>query len=203
MSTGQSNGEFSSWTVSSHTVDGWKLVLWCYENHIELILRPPNTTSISQPEDVILFKVFKRVWYEFKETRLRERIEKALRDKIKGGVFLSWEDVCEGVRLAFEQAFIPKYMEAAWKAVGVRPFSHRVEKRLRAKENKSADEMKLKTGVRSVSLAQAMRIANAIEDNDIFGNDGGRKRAKRNKFDVPLTHEEAMALGYTRCGRGV
>ena len=97
---------------------GWRLVLWCYENNLELVLRPPNTTSMSQPEDVTLFKTFKTEWYHFKDERLRVRIDCAMLHKVKGGVFISWNDVTEGVKFAHDKAFQVQYFQSAWRAVG-------------------------------------------------------------------------------------
>jgi hypothetical protein len=69
-----------------------ELILWCHANGIEVILRPPNTSSSTQPEDVILFKVLKRTWTEFKNECLLARILE------KGEATLSWEDVVRGTR---------------------------------------------------------------------------------------------------------
>ena len=44
-----------------------KLIIWCQLNNNVLVLRPPNTSSSSQPEDVILFKVLKKEWVDFQK----------------------------------------------------------------------------------------------------------------------------------------
>jgi hypothetical protein len=77
--------------------------MWCSENHIELVLRPPNTTSKVQPEDVVLFKQLKSTWCQWREDVLLRRID-AL-DAIRKGptglgngkptaVTTTWEGAC-------------------------------------------------------------------------------------------------------------
>jgi hypothetical protein len=174
---------------------GWRLVLWCYENNLELVLRPPNTTSMSQPEDVILFKTFKTEWCHFKDERLRFRIDCAMLHKVKGGVFISWNDVTEGVKFAHDKAFQVQYFQSAWGAVGVRPFNRFVEKRLRMKEGKAEQRRLQKKGVKEISLSKVMELVNMPDSEmaTLNHNNTGRGMAGRIRWGQPLTHEEAVA----------
>ena len=179
---------------------GWGLILWCKEHHLDLVLRPPNTTSISQPEDVILFKQFKKYWYEFKDARLQARVDKAFRDwEQRGtrveGIHLSWADFFEGVNYAYESSFTERNFKSAWSAVGVRPFTRCVEKNLRAKEQAAISRRKKKDAVKMVTLQRAMALMNDSMATSENLDDGsvGRSMKGRVCFDKPLTHEQAVA----------
>ena len=144
---------------------GWGLIQWCNEHHLDLVLRPPNTTSISQPEDVILFKQLKKRWYEFKDTRLQQRVDKAFRDwedsgKQVEGIHLTWGDFFEGLNSAYQLSFLPKHFESAWRSVGVRPFTRSVEKNLREKEKAAVAKQKSKADVKMVTVQRAMALIN-------------------------------------------
>ena len=105
-----------------------ELILWCQANHICLVLRPPNTSSATQPEDVVHFKNLKQAWVDFKNARLLQRVLD------HGECSMSWEDVVEGARLAWEHAFTARLIKKSWRAVGLIPFTRRVEIKLRRKE---------------------------------------------------------------------
>ena len=51
-----------------------KLITWFHINNIILVLSPPNTSSSTQPEDVIIFEVLKKEWVDFKNECLLQRI---------------------------------------------------------------------------------------------------------------------------------
>jgi hypothetical protein len=140
------------------------------ENHIELILRPPNTTSKVQPEDAVLSKQFKSTWHQWKEDVLLRRID-ALDAIRKGPTGLgnekptaattTWEDVCMGIKLAHERAFTKENVMAAWAAVGVRPFNRRVHRNLLGKENEAKVAATQARAVKVVALAEACVRAGA------------------------------------------
>ena len=131
-----------------------QLITWCHSHFIILVLRPPNTSSATQPEDVVLFKQLKQTWVDFKNTWLFARILEL------GEASLSWEDVVEGAKLAWETAFTYRLIRKSWRAVGILPFTRRVEIKLRRKEAKAEEKRKsqpvkvmtLNTGIDVVSI---------------------------------------------------
>ena len=69
----------------------------------------------------------------------------------------SWEDVVEGARLAWQHAFTARLIRKSWRAVGLIPFTRRVEIKLRRKE--AAHSLSVsKAKVKVMSLNTALKF---------------------------------------------
>jgi hypothetical protein len=167
-----------------------ELILWCQANHICLVLRPPNTSSATQPEDVVHFKNLKQAWVDFKNARLLQRVLD------HGECSISWEDVVEGARLAWEHAFTAHLIKKSWRAVGLIPFTRRVEIKLRRKEAAhSLSVSKSKVKVMSLNTALKNFAASGSGPALPVRKDQGRSKGGRLDFGKPLTSKESVAIG--------
>jgi hypothetical protein len=165
------------------------LILWCRDHFVGLILRPPNTSSCLQPEDVVIFKKLKSAWVDYKNAILYKRIINL------GEADLSWEDVTVRGKLAWEAAMTKHLIKRAWRAVGVFPFTRRVEVRLRRKEAKAAARA-AKSKVKVMTLNQALAVMNKPSVPNLpERRDDGRAKGGRLDFGRALTSVEAVAKG--------
>jgi hypothetical protein len=169
------------------------LITWCADNHLELILRPPNTTSVCQPEDVILFKQFKETWHACKDKILMLRITDTSNTDLNP-CKLTWEDMHMGIRAAHEASFTPYLIGRAWKAVGIKPFTRRVEHNLEQKEVAAARRRALNP-IHTMSLNDAIACILAPDPQQLpEAVDAGRNVEGRVlAHERPLTAPEAIA----------
>jgi len=92
------------------------LIEWCRENHFSVLLRVPHTSHLTQGEDVVMFRSFKRML----------RLEKAnkLTQNVANGVMkLRSQDLMACVTPAWEASFACENILKAFKATGIIPFT--------------------------------------------------------------------------------
>jgi len=196
VTTGQEGTESVQWGViifdgvATHLI--LELIKYCRGNFVELILRPPNCMSVCQLEDSIIFKVFKRVWYKWKDKILMLRITNPENNELNP-CKLTWEDINMGIAEAHAAAFTFELMRKAWAAVGVMSFTRKVQHRLLMKEAAAAARRK-ESKVHVMSLNEAIDCVMA-PDSQVLpeARDAGRGMHGRIlAHERPLTSEEAI-----------
>ena len=139
---------------------------------------------------MVLFKQLKQTWVDFKNQCLYHRILE------KGEGSLSWEDVVTGAKVSWETAFTYRLIRKSWRAVGIVPFTRRVEITLRRKEDKAALKAASQP-VKVMTLNKALKVFAQANSNVNLPErrDQGRDRGGRLHFGKPLTSAESLAVG--------
>ena len=101
----------------------------CREHHIIIILRPPHTTHITQPEDAHNFAKLKVLWRKEKFGLLSHR---AVGGNWGVSASLSPANAMSCLKKPWEAAFDPQVNAAGWRATVLAPFTRRIEKTLLA-----------------------------------------------------------------------
>ena len=107
------------------------------DNHIHLVLRPPNTTHKTQPEDVLIFFNLKRLFRAAKTMMMNQRLKKFMTSGKTRPTLpkLALVDMMELLRDVWSQAFERSKVLKAWRMVGVVPFSRKLYWTLKAEED--------------------------------------------------------------------
>ena len=164
------------------------IIEFCVENHIILVLRPPHTTHVIQPEDVHGFGVFKHHFTEAKMKKMTElRLLKinaiANSTAYFGPTHLSKADLIDLMKDPWQIAFSNENVKLAWKKVGVSPFTRCVEKALKVKEEATAKSFSKVASNAAMSKKMQCNISN-------FFN-GGTSKTLSN--DATATSNDEMA----------
>lgn len=108
----------------------------CRSVGLELLLRPPNTTSHLQPEDVVMFKPFKAEVARLKSRHTKTNLRKQLRRcsgacggkkvaNTPASLELTWRQLSQIVREAYSKIFTAENIMKSFKTVGLQPFTMR------------------------------------------------------------------------------
>lgn len=104
-----------------------------YRKHgLEIIVRPPHTTHVLQPEDVVSFRPLK---IAFRAAKAKLLIDQGLKGHKVG---ITGEHMLGLLKVAWESAFCREKVVQAWKVTGYIPFTRRVYWNLLRKEEATA-----------------------------------------------------------------
>ena len=124
-----------------------ELLEYARANHVHILLRVPNTTHRTQPEDVLIFLILKRKFGEARQRLFHERV-KAFSTKVAGSCkmpSLTNADLLSLLKVAWAEAFAEARIKKAWKMCGLLPFTRRVSWEMKAEVSarKEADTLNL------------------------------------------------------------
>jgi hypothetical protein len=166
----------------------WEIIEFCVETNIILLLRPPHTTHLTQPEDRHGFGVFKR---EFKETKNAVLAEREMRkflaighnESYYGVVGLDKSDLIDLMKGPWEIAFSTSNVLKAWRLVGISPFTRCVQYKLKAEEEENARNMAkyMTTQKHAKKMENNMRNYFAGGTAKVEGSDGNNEKKQISK----------------------
>jgi hypothetical protein len=107
---------------------------FCLANGIHLVCRPPHTSQVSQGEDVINFKVLKKLIREAVGRRLARRVLESLHGGGIAAVSCTNRDLMDCVCEQWETAFGEGNCLKAWAVTGISPFNRCMKWKLLAAE---------------------------------------------------------------------
>ena len=164
-----------------------------YRKHgLEIIVRPPHTTHVLQPEDVVSFRPLK---IAFRAAKAKLLIDQGLKGHKVG---ITGEHMLGLLKVAWESAFCREKVVQAWKVTGYIPFTRRVYWNLLRKEEATAATL-AEAGRVDPSYKESLGLIAASGGNTAgfaaehgAGGRGGRKRKR---------WQRAVVLRARICGR--
>lgn len=132
----------------------------CKKRGVHVVLRPPHTSHIIQPDDLITFKAFKTRFFQEKERLLVGKVAVSMLHVQK----LSSQDFMRCFTPAWEAAFSRENVAKSWRVAGYMPFDRSVYWNLVAKEQvRAIKESRIKPVVEGM-VTNNVRLLSLLAD---------------------------------------
>jgi hypothetical protein len=174
-------------------------------NGIRSGVRPPHTSSLSQGEDVDIFRLFKPAYRRALQLCMREKM---MAHKLQQPQPLTNFDLPRCIKEAWNAATSKEVIERAWNSDGLMPFSRKVQWDLKAEEDQRAVSRARAAackGLKSLALAPmgplrpsaqpARALQSTHEDSDQDEGDADQDADEVDNQDADEHEERAAAQG--------